>query len=175
MQFGFFPVHVSGWMTAAAGKLLCGKDSLARPLCVRLLMMATANNMANFNMTLLPVIAGHFPDSVSVKQLLHFGQSLSSGRFRQFDYGYTTNMLAYGQATPPDYQLSNVTCPVVIYSAAKDKFATRPDLERLGEALGQRPVTTTVSDPNFNHLDYLWGSNAPDILYPEVMQLIMNN
>jgi hypothetical protein len=48
---------------------------------------------------------------------LHF-----AGEFGQFDFGEKKNMEKYGQATPPNYNLSLVTSPVALYYGENDKL-----------------------------------------------------
>ena len=46
-----------------------------------------------------------------------------AGGFGQFDFGEEKNMEKYGQATPPQYNLSLVTSPVALYYADNDKLS----------------------------------------------------
>jgi hypothetical protein len=50
---------------------------------------------------------------------LHF-----AGEFGQFDFGEKENMEKYGQATPPNYNLSLVTSPVALYYGVSDRLVT---------------------------------------------------
>jgi len=43
--------------------------------------------------------------------------------FRYFDFGDTGNLLRYGSAQPPEYNLSKVFVPVYIAGAELDPFA----------------------------------------------------
>jgi hypothetical protein len=49
---------------------------------------------------------------------LHF-----AGGFGQFDFGEKKNMEKYGQATPPQYNLSLVMSPVALYYSDNDKLS----------------------------------------------------
>lgn len=40
--------------------------------------------------------------------------------FRQFDYGRQKNLKKYGTPTPPNYNISAITCPVATYYSRRD-------------------------------------------------------
>ncbi|KAG5345567.1 LIP1 Lipase, partial [Acromyrmex charruanus] len=48
--------------------------------------MVTERPKYYFWNALLPIIFGQFPDSVSTKQLIHYGQLINSGKFRFIPY-----------------------------------------------------------------------------------------
>lgn len=58
---------------------------------------------------MLPIVLGHIPAGASTNQMIHFGQGVRSGEFRQYDYGIFGNFKKYGQRTPPSYALDKVT------------------------------------------------------------------
>ena len=66
--------------------------------------------------TLLPVILGHTPAGTSAKTVAQFAQGYNSKRFCHFDFGDSeSNKRAYGLSQPPDYDLSRVNLPVLLY------------------------------------------------------------
>lgn len=66
---------------------------------------------------MLPIIFGHTPAGASTRQLLHYGQGLKSGKFRQYDHGIIKNLIKYKSLSPPVYDVSKITAPVhLIYS-----------------------------------------------------------
>lgn len=79
-QFGYFPIHINNFFLAMIGKYLCGENSLTRLVCTHILFKVTGDNLKNFDFKLLPIILGHWPDVVSIKQLLHYGQGITSGK-----------------------------------------------------------------------------------------------
>lgn len=60
------------------------------------------------------------PAGISSKQLIHFGQLISSGTFGQFDYKREKNLKIYGQILPPQYNLSNILTKLQIIYATND-------------------------------------------------------
>ena len=62
------------------------------------------------------VSEGHFPHPASWKQLAHYAQSVDSGLFREFDYEKEKNMKKYGQATPPEIDVSKIShVPIAMF------------------------------------------------------------
>lgn len=47
------------------------------------------------------------------------------GKFQQFDYiSFLTNMQRYKQVKPPEYDLSRVTVPFVLFSGSREFFTS---------------------------------------------------
>ena len=69
------------------------------------------------------MILSHDPAGASTKTLIHFGQEIESGKFRQFDYGREKNLLIYNATEPPDYNLTNIKVPIGLFYADNDWLA----------------------------------------------------
>lgn len=110
----------------------------------------------------LPQILRHTPAGASVRQLIHFGQSVRYPHFRQFDHGARENRRRYGSQIPPDYRLSSVRVPVALISARNDWLSSREDVERLFRTL-PNVVERNFIDNQFNHLDLVWAPAAVEI------------
>ena len=59
-----------------------------------------------------------------MKQLVHFMQSMSSGKFRKFDYK-RMNMKYYNTTTPPEYNIQSIKAPIYLYHANEDALASK--------------------------------------------------
>merc|ERR1719320_1384896 len=84
-------------------------------------------------------------------------------------------MIEYGSPTPPEYLLSMVSCPVVLYWADNDWLAHPTDVALLADNLPNLVASYKVPFNTFNHLDFLWGKTADSLLYkPALPQLPAN-
>lgn len=46
-----------------------------------------------------------------------------TGEFCHYDFGWFHNLCRYGQTTPPDYSLSEVKAPIVLFWSKNDYLA----------------------------------------------------
>lgn len=117
---------------------------------------------------------GHTPAGCATNQFIHFGQVINSGHFRKYDFGPEENLLRYKQSIPPDYNLKRVTTPVALYYSQNDWMTTVPDIHILMKKLPNLVKSYLVPHKKFNHLDFLAGTQAPTLLFNEVLKN-MNN
>lgn len=107
----------------------------------------------------------HLPAGASMKQVYHYGQLIRSHRFCQFDYGSNGNLNVYGRSTPPSYNLRNCTTTVGIIYADADTLAASVDVIRLPRELPNVIGIHRVNDGTFNHVDFIWASDAKELVY----------
>ncbi|KAF5398942.1 Gastric triacylglycerol lipase [Paragonimus heterotremus] len=138
-------------------------------VCTNLIYLIAGYDSANTNTTRLPVYVAHTPAGTSTQNIVHYCQSIMSNRFRQFDYGKKKNMQIYGQPTPPEYDLSNITVPTVVFSGGHDWLAVKKDTLRLIDRIEKAVISYTHFD-HYNHLDFVWGMDTGYILYPAVLE-----
>lgn len=124
------------------------------------------------NTTLISVILAHWPTGASISQFVHYGQLVESGRFCRYDFGYERNMITYGQNTPPDYDLTNVTVPVVLFYSPKDWLSDPQDVLTLKRHLPN--VNGLIFLEDFTHIDYIYASDAVDFIYSKIIRSIDN-
>lgn len=121
---------------------------------------------------MIPVIAGHTPAGASTNNLVHYGQLMRSGRFRQFDHGYISNLLTYGSMRPPAYNLRNIRAPVALHYSTNDWLAAVEDVEELHQGLPNVIGKFLVPDPQFNHLDFVWAIDVEQLLYRRMFNIM---
>lgn len=102
--------------------------------------------------------------------MLHFGQEVNSGHFRQYDHGRIGNLIRYKRMSPPDYNLKNCNVPVAVYYARDDWLADVKDTGRLINELPNVVHSYLVPHKQFNHIDFIWGIDAPFLLYDEIIR-----
>lgn len=107
--------------------------------------------------------------------MIHFGQGVNTGRFRQYDYGFPQNWLKYRQFSPPEYNLKNVRVPVAIYYSQNDWMAGPKDIHTLLQKLPYVIKSYFVPHKAFNHMDFLWGVDAPILVFDEVIDTIKSS
>lgn len=128
----------------------------------------------NRSQTRLPVYLGHFPAGGSSKTAALYGQDIRTGKFQTFDYGAQINQQLYNQSTPRDYALGNVTAPVALFSGLGDLFVAQKDLDILRTQLRNVVSDQVVADPNFNHMNFVWGIYAEQLVYKPALALMAN-
>lgn len=147
-------------------------DSSAGPAqCRNILCQIAGFNPAQMNVTMLPVIAGHTPAGSSTNSVVHYGQLIRSGGFRQFDHG-VRNIVRYGSLQPPAYDLSRVVAPVALHYSANDYLAAVRDVHELAAALPNVVGEFLVPDPLFTHMDFVWAIEVERLVYGEVFRLM---
>jgi len=136
------------------------------------LFMMCGFSPKEMNTSLLPIIMGHTPAGISTKQILHYGQEWRSTRFCKWDKGFLDNMLSYGQFRPPKFNPSAITCPIYLFYSRNDWISSDIDVGRFFLQLEGAKIKESilVGDGKYNHLDYLYGINAPTKVYNRVME-----
>ena len=121
---------------------------------------------------MIPVIVGHTPAGSSVDQVVHYGQLIRSGKFRQYDYGAVDNLFAYGRLTPPDYKIEAITAPVALHYSLNDWLAEPVDVLKLIGRLPNVIESYVIPDKKFNHLDFLFAIDVKSLVYDKVISLM---
>lgn len=121
---------------------------------------------------MLPVKLAHTPAGCAVRQLVHFGQNIVEKTFQRYDHGAIRNLLEYGSATPPNYNLSQLKAPVYLHYSQQDPFVYPEDMERLYTELGGPVTKVLVPDPTFSHADFMWGINAKELVFDRAIDIM---
>ncbi|XP_017770539.1 PREDICTED: lipase 3-like [Nicrophorus vespilloides] len=149
----------------------CDK-SILQSVCTNAIFVLCGFNKAQMNTTLLPVILKHTPAGAASKQVIHYIQEIKSGFFRQYDYGLIKNIKIYNKFSPPNYKLANIDAPIYMFNSKNDWMSAEVDVNRLYNELPNVQGKFLVTDPKWNHLDFIWGIQAPELLYNKVISLM---
>ncbi|XP_050303081.1 lipase 3-like isoform X7 [Anthonomus grandis grandis] len=162
----------SDFLKYIAGDVVCSENSITQLLCENILFALCGFDYQQLNDTLLPLILKYLPAGSSTKQLIHYGQEINSGYFRQYDYGPILNLVYYSSLFPPSYDLSKIVTPTYLYYSLNDWMSAETDVLRLCKNMGSACKGTILNNKyKFNHLDYLYGINATRLINSQVINL----
>ncbi|KAL6264531.1 hypothetical protein P5V15_004638 [Pogonomyrmex californicus] len=150
----------------------CKVKSLQKEICANTLFLICGFDEEQFDYTLLPVILSHDPAGASTKTLVHYGQEVTSGKFRRYDYGPETNLVIYNATEPPDYDLTKIKVPIALFYSDNDWLSNRLDVKKLNSLLPYVLDLYRVPFSKFNHLDFIWGKDAPKIVYRRLLKIM---
>uniref|UniRef100_A0A182P4Y6 Lipase n=1 Tax=Anopheles epiroticus TaxID=199890 RepID=A0A182P4Y6_9DIPT len=167
--FGIFEVKPFPEDLNRLAKTLC-PDFYSRALCLDAMHIMTGNKYQHMAQLGFPMLLRHVPAGCSLKQVAHFGQAVTSGHFRPYDYGTEENRRRYaGSDVPPDYDLTKVTVPVVIFYGLGDQLTHPADVRELAGKLPNLVALNQLPNVTFNHLDFLLAGDAKDALYDSII------
>ena len=119
----------------------------------------------------MPTYMSQLPAGASTTTFVHFAQLFrNGGKFQQFDHGALKNLAFYGSTTPPEYDLSKVTVPTMLYSGDNDGFASIKDTQYLADSLPNLIEHKTVNRDGWSHLDFITAGNAGDLVYKDLIK-----
>ncbi|XP_052870767.1 lipase 3-like, partial [Anopheles cruzii] len=111
-------------------------------------------------------------DNVSLKQIEHYRQIIATGKFQQFDYGYTGNLNRYKRDPPPDYCLWNVTAPVTLHYGNQDQTVDWRGVEQLARNLPNVATLLKQLYKGFTHRDFYQNPKARTTVYENIVKSI---
>ncbi|GLV35384.1 uncharacterized protein CBL_01466 [Carabus blaptoides fortunei] len=154
------------------GQLLCNDNSLVQDMCSNILFLIAGYDSEQLNSTMIPVILSNTPAGSSTMQILHFAQGITSGDFKQYDFGASENRKIYGRDEPPAYDLRQITARVVMYYGANDLLTSETDVSHLHKRLSKSILKYRVRHDLFSHLDFLWSNDVVPLLYKKVIDMM---
>jgi len=118
------------------------------------------------------VLYSHLYSYSSVKTLVHWFQITHTRRFQMYDDNVVADNVgtSYKQYLLPDYNPARIKCPMALFYGLKD---TIPQMDYL---LAEVPKGTYVhKEEEYEHLDFIWAENAPQRIFPKVVELVQSN
>lgn len=151
---------------------MCPRGSLLQMLCVNAYFNSFSAHLPPLTKRMARNIVESSPNSVSVKQLVHFAQLIESGRFRQFDYKEPANQRIYGQAMPPEYQLqARINVSLLVFYGTADTVTSALGVQRLIDEC--EPFVASVHPAiGANHFDFVLSNDAYVKFYAKIIRFV---
>jgi len=142
-------------------------------LCNDAMFMILGVNSTQLNITRIPVYSKHTLAGTSTRTLLHMGQLIDHEKFQMYDYmSESSNQEHYGQPTPPQYDVTHMETPVVLYSSDDHDYLAHPeDVKTLKEQLKKvLDVKASKHLSDFFNLDFIYGMRATNEIYKPMIE-----
>ncbi|XP_041364368.1 gastric triacylglycerol lipase-like [Gigantopelta aegis] len=141
-------------------------------VCENMIFILGGFDTKYMNVSRVPVYVAHSPAGTSVQNMEHFAQGVNHDRFQMYDYGtQDANMAHYGQITPPLYHVDEMETPVVLFSGTHDFLADPTDVSWLAPQLKNMRAHHVI--PEWEHMDFVYAVNAPQMCYNKITSLIL--
>ncbi|EXC31335.1 Triacylglycerol lipase 2 [Morus notabilis] len=168
--FGLAEFNPKGEPVANFLKGLCAYPGVD---CYDLLSAITGHNCC-LNSSTVDLFLKNEPQSTSTKNMVHLAQTVRHGILAKFNYGRPDyNVLHYGEASPPVYNLSNIphNLPLFISYGGRDALSDIRDVGLLLDSLKHHDVDkmTVQFIKDYAHADFIMGVDAKDIVYNAVV------
>ncbi|XP_062070882.1 lipase member J isoform X3 [Lepus europaeus] len=99
---------------------------------------------------------------------------LYSTNLKAFDWGSPDlNLVHFNQTTSPSYDVTNMEVPTATWNGERDLLADPEDVETLRSEIKNHFYHKTIS--YYNHIDFLFGMDAYDQVYREIIDIIQVN
>ncbi|XP_043269208.1 uncharacterized protein [Venturia canescens] len=151
---------------------VCENDSPLQRACENIIFLVSGFGSDQLNTTMLTSILAHVPAGASVRQIIHYGQVVKSGKFQQYDHGWVKNWRKYKSLRPPLYDLSRIKVPVSLHYASNDWLSDPRDVDHLYRELGNPIGKFRVPHESFGHIDFLWAKDGKELLYDKIVSLM---
>lgn len=118
---------------------------------------------------MVPTYICHYPSGSSTGQVIHYNQLIKYGYFGR-------RILKSTNEIPPDFPLHRITTPISIHYSISDAFVGPKDVEKtLAKLTGTTNHYIQKIDGDFNHFDYILGTQANDIVYSKILRFFQEN
>ncbi|CAL8131355.1 unnamed protein product [Orchesella dallaii] len=153
---------------------ICGWSFMRCGICDNFIFALYGADPEQMDYSNFPNIMKKMQDNGPLKIFIHATQMYETCEFQRYDYGKTRNLLEYGNANSPLYDLSRMTVPTYIFYGEGDNFLSQWDMERLRDAIPAKYMKGfhRVAWPKFNHLDFLIAKDADVLVYHKIRDIM---
>ncbi|XP_039009375.1 triacylglycerol lipase 2-like [Hibiscus syriacus] len=173
--FGVAEFNPKGQQASVFLKSLCNYPGVD---CYDLLNAITGKNCC-LNFSTVDLFIKNEPQSTATKNMVHLAQTVRDGVIVKYNYGRPDyNVMHYGAAKPPVYNISNIPrdLPIFISYGGKDALSDIQDVQLLLDSLKFHDVNKLMTQfiKDYAHADFVMGTNAKDVVYNQVVMFFEN-
>ncbi|NXU97893.1 LICH hydrolase, partial [Cettia cetti] len=157
----------------ALGEMIFSRFCVCSKVCKHILTLIFGFNWKNTNMSRFDVYMGHTPAGSSVQNIIHWLQQfLLQGT--QFSASQQPLLFGFTFPSPqtgaPFYNVRDMEVPTAIWNAGQDCLADPRDTALLLPQV--RNLVHHKLIPHWNHLDFVLGLDATEVLYREILDIM---
>lgn len=145
----------------------CG-SSLGEDPCFMCLNFLTGFHKENMAEGWLGTTLAFTASGTSTKQLKHLVQLTEKGGARKYDWGIIKNMMKYGSVKPPNYNLTKITSPTIVYYSKFDKLLSHEAMEEGINLIGNLKYAKPSPD-NYGHAELIFGKDLYKLFHSEIV------
>ncbi|XP_031631889.1 lipase 1-like, partial [Contarinia nasturtii] len=136
-------------------------------VCNDILDIVTGQSEHQRDKKMVPTFVAHTPSGTSVKILLHYAQAIRYGNFGKF---------MVDSSVTPNFELGRIRAPIMTIHSTTDRFATPQDVDYIMSMINNSmKYVHLINDTEFNHIDFLWGIDAPQLVYSKILRALSSS
>ncbi|XP_011305613.1 lipase 3-like [Fopius arisanus] len=171
---GAYEFHPQAVIIPGIIKHFCTINSFTKDLCYIPYDLILGPSR-QFKVENQPEFFCYYPAGISAKVSYHYVQHLNTGKFQRYKHETKDlNLRIYGSEEPPEYNVTNIVTPTIIFHAPNDPLSTADDVEALISKLpsGTLMVYERVDNEEFNHGDFVLANNADELVYSKLLGIL---
>ncbi|XP_023012207.2 lipase 3 [Leptinotarsa decemlineata] len=149
---------------STAGNILCGNHSIVQGMCSFVMSFFLGFDSESTKKEMLSHLLEVYPGGSSLKEFRHYAQGISTGKFRQYNYGIMANFEKYKNGTPPEYDLKRIKTPVALFYGQNDWLVNVKDEDKLKSELTNVVDNYLIKNEHFNHGDFIFSGDANSLV-----------
>ncbi|KAJ1554805.1 cholesterol esterase [Nowakowskiella sp. JEL0078] len=132
--------------------------------CVWMLFGWTSKFVSHKN-----VVYRHLYSFTSVKIVVHWFQIMRTRRFQMYEESPTFFRDAVGGHIVPKFPTEHIKTPIALFYGGKD---TLPDVKYIFQNSPAPVFCLKVEEQEFEHVDFLWGKELNQLIFPGIIGLL---